>query len=561
MIGSKISHYQIVEKLGEGGMGVVYKAIDTILDRPVALKFVSSAVTIDKTIKERLMREAKACAALNHPNITTIYEFGEDDDRAFIAMEYVEGRTLQEITIEKRLEIQEILEVARQITDALSTAHKKGIIHRDLKPANIMQDVTGRIKVMDFGLAKLAQASLLTISGATLGTAAYMSPEQAQGIDLDHRSDIYSMGVILYQLSTGKLPFMDTHPLAVMYAIQHDLPTLPREVNPEISENFEKVIMRALEKEPESRYADISEMNDDLRHIQLSLNEPSIEKTPRGTTIQRTSRVKARIRKKLGSVFKYVLPLILLVAVPTIWLFKNKMTHETITSNSVREVAKKHLNIGMAYLDKNEFGLAHLEIEIAVKTDPTYSAAWSSLAAVSVRLEDFDSAIIQSKKAIGLDRNNSNAHYNLAYALEENTRYFDAVKSYENAINVDSTFTQAFSALGNLYIRLEKLQEALIVLNKALVASPDSPYNYLIYKNLGKAHYKLSNYEQAIQLLTRSQQEQPVEESETIYFLALSYDADGRKKESIAMWQRYVEIASDSAKRAQAMKRLQSLQN
>ena len=561
MIGSKISHYQIVEKLGEGGMGVVYKAIDTILDRPVALKFVSSAVTIDKTIKERLMREAKACAALNHPNITTIYEFGEDDDRAFIAMEYVEGRTLQEITIEKRLEIQEILEVARQITDALSTAHKKGIIHRDLKPANIMQDVTGRIKVMDFGLAKLVQASLLTISGATLGTAAYMSPEQAQGIDLDHRSDIYSMGVILYQLSTGKLPFMDTHPLAVMYAILHDLPTLPREVNPEISENFEKVIMRALEKEPESRYADISEMNDDLRHIQLSLNEPSIEKTPRGTTIQRTSRVKARIRKKLGSVFKYVLPLILLVAVPTIWLFKNKMTHETITSNSVREVAKKHLNIGMAYLDKNEFGLAHLEIEIAVKTDPTYSAAWSSLAAVSVRLEDFDSAIIQSKKAIELDRNNSNAHYNLAFALEENKQYFDAIKSYENAINVDSTFTQAISALGNLYITLEKLPEALIVLNKALVASPDSPYNYLIYKNLGKAHYKLSNYEQAIQLLTRSQQEQPVEVPETIYFLALSYDADGRKKESIAMWQRYVEIASNSAKRAQAMNRLQSLQN
>lgn len=561
MIGSKISHYQIVEKLGEGGMGVVYKAIDTTLDRPVALKFVSSAVTIDKTIKQRLMREAKACAALNHPNITTIYEFGDDDDRAFIAMEYVEGRTLQEITIEKRLEIQEILEVARQVTDALSTAHKKGIIHRDLKPANIMQDVTGRIKVMDFGLAKLAQASLLTISGATLGTAAYMSPEQAQGIDLDHRSDIYSMGVILYQLSTGKLPFMDTHPLAVMYAIQHDLPTLPREVNPEISENLEKVIMRALEKEPESRYANISEMNDDLRHIQLSLNEPSIEKKPRGTTIQRTSRVKTIIRKELGSVFKYVLPLILLVAVLTIWLFKNKVTHEAITSNSVREIAKKHLNIGMAYFGKNEFRLAHQEIEIATRTDPTYSAAWSSLAAVSVRVGDFDSAIIQSKKAIELDRNNSNAHYNLAYALEENKQYFNAIKSYENAINVDSTFTQAISALGNLYITLEKLQDALIVLNKALVVSPDSPYNYLIYKNLGKTHYKLSNYEQAIQLLTRSQQEQPGEVPETIYFLALSYDADGRKKESIAMWQRYVEIESNSAKRAQAMKRLQSLQN
>lgn len=561
MIGSKISHYQIVEKLGEGGMGVVYKAIDTTLDRPVALKFVSSAVTTDKTIKERLMREAKACAALNHPNITTIYEFGEDDDRAFIAMEYVEGRTLQEITIEKRLEIQEILEVARQVTDALSTAHKKGIIHRDLKPANIMQDVTGRIKVMDFGLAKLAQASLLTISGATLGTAAYMSPEQAQGIDLDHRSDIYSMGVILYQLSTGKLPFMDTHPLAVMYAIQHEFPTLPREVNPEISENLEKVIMRALEKEPESRYEDISEMNDDLLHIQLSLNGPSIEKTRRGTTIQRTSRLKAIVRKELGWVFKYVLPLILLVAVLTIWIFKNKMTNETITSNSVREIAKKHLDIGMAYFDKNELGLAHQEIEIAIRTDPTYSASWSSLAAVNVRLEDFDSAIIQSKKAIELNRNNSGAHYNLAFALEENKQYFDAVKSYENAINVDSTFTPAFSALGNLYITLEKLQEALIVLNKALAASPDSPYNFLIYRNLGKAHYKLSNYEQAIQLLTRAQQEQPVEVPETIYFLALSYDADGRKKESIAMWQRYVVVASDSAKRAQAMKRLQSLQN
>jgi len=269
MIGETVSHYKIIEKLGKGGMGVVYKAIDTTLERTVALKFVSSEVSDNESLIKRLAREAKACASLNHPNITTIYELAITEGRSFIVMEYVEGITLKELIAKKHLELNEVLDIAHQAVNGLIAAHKKGIVHRDLKLSNIMLDADHCVKIMDFGLAKLASGTtMLTQSGEILGTVAYMSPEQIKGENVDLRSDIYSFGMILYQLCTGELPFKDEYELAIMYSIIHEKPVSPHEINSHINPELEAVILRALEKDPDKRFKSFAEMECDICNLQ-----------------------------------------------------------------------------------------------------------------------------------------------------------------------------------------------------------------------------------------------------------------------------------------------------
>jgi serine/threonine protein kinase len=208
MIGQTILHYKILAKLGEGGMGVVYKAEDTKLKRLVALKFLPSSIMASEAEKTRFIHEAQAAAALNHPNICTIYEINEIDEQAFIAMEFVEGQSLKEKIEDGPLKLDEALNIAMQVAEGLQAAHEKGITHRDIKPANVMITTKGQAKIMDFGLAKLAgQKTRLTKTGMTVGTLAYMSPEQIQGLDADARSDIFSFGVTLYEMLTRQLPF------------------------------------------------------------------------------------------------------------------------------------------------------------------------------------------------------------------------------------------------------------------------------------------------------------------------------------------------------------------
>lgn len=210
MIGKTISHYKILEKLGEGGMGVVYKAEDTKLDRIVALKFLPKHLLCNEDAKKRFVHEAKAASALDHTNIATIYEIDEAQGECFISMAYIEGKSLKELIRNKDIEgwdIGKIIDVGIQIAAGLSKAHQKGIVHRDIKSDNIMLTSDGLVKIMDFGLAKLKGAPQVTKTGTTIGTVAYMSPEQAQGKDVDHRSDIFSFGVVLYELITGQLPY------------------------------------------------------------------------------------------------------------------------------------------------------------------------------------------------------------------------------------------------------------------------------------------------------------------------------------------------------------------
>jgi serine/threonine protein kinase/Flp pilus assembly protein TadD len=271
MVGKTISHYKILDKLGEGGMGVVYKAKDVKLDRVVAIKFLPQHLTTDGVEKERFVHEAKAASALNHTNVTTIYEIDEFEGQTFIVMEYCEGETLRQVIQKETLSIRKVLDIAVQICEGLAIAHEKGIVHRDIKSDNIMLTPRGQVKIMDFGLAKLKGATKLTQSRSTLGTASYMSPEQAQREEVDHRSDIFSFGVVLYELLTGQLPFQGDHEAAVLHAIISEEPQPVARFNNKVSAKLQDMVDKALAKEKEERYQHIDDVLADLRREKKSL--------------------------------------------------------------------------------------------------------------------------------------------------------------------------------------------------------------------------------------------------------------------------------------------------
>ena len=270
MIGTTISHYKINEKLGEGGMGVVYLAEDTKLERKVALKFLPRHIASNSEEKERFKIEAKAAASLNHPNIATIHAIEESGDDTFIVMEYIDGQELKSL-IEKSqsptLQPEKIINYSIQIAEGLTAAHKKGIIHRDIKSSNIMITNEGNVKIMDFGLAKIKGGSQLTKIGTTVGTIAYMSPEQTRGDETDYRTDIWSFGVVLYEMLTGKLPFKGDYDQAIIYSIINEEPEPVTKYLPEIDTALIKIIDKALKKEPEERYESMNEITTELINI------------------------------------------------------------------------------------------------------------------------------------------------------------------------------------------------------------------------------------------------------------------------------------------------------
>jgi tetratricopeptide (TPR) repeat protein/predicted Ser/Thr protein kinase len=271
MIGKVVSHYKILEKLGEGGMGVVYKAQDVTLDRLVAMKFLPQHLTSDPAEKERFVREARAASALNHPNVTTIHEIDEFEDQTFIVMEYVEGRTLKQIVEKETLSIKEVLNIGIQMCEGLAVAHEKGIVHRDIKSDNIMFTDRGQVKIMDFGLAKLRGSTRLTDTRSTAGTAAYMSPEQARAEKVDQRSDIFSAGAVLYELLTNRLPFRGEHPAAVVYSVLTEEPQPVARFNNQVSPRLEDMVFKALAKDREERYQHVDDLMADLRRERKSL--------------------------------------------------------------------------------------------------------------------------------------------------------------------------------------------------------------------------------------------------------------------------------------------------
>ena len=527
MIGQTISHYRIVEKLGGGGMGVVYLAEDTRLDRKVAIKFLPAEVATDERAKQRLLREAKTAATLDHPNICAIYEVGEEDSHSFIVLQYIEGETLAARLKRHLPDVREALAIATQVADALNEAHGRGIIHRDIKPENIMLTTRNQVKVLDFGLAKMVRdssvmgadtASMLSIPGMVMGTVPYMSPEQVRGEELDGRSDIFSFGTVLYELLSGRRPFEAKSSAEVISAIlTTEPPPISRSSLGHSGSGEEQLIRKCLEKDAALRYQTMSDLIPDLQQIRREYETGQV--TPRsGTTTVKPKAITGdkggRFRvSRLGLVLT---SLALVLAAAGVWFFSIRSLKRTpaaavMSSNPVAYDAymRGRVNVGSENPDNNNAAIKLFEQSVAA--DPNFAAAYAELAraytikarysgTAAEKQKLYEDAEVDVEKALAIDPNLAEGHFARGLILWTPYKRFpheQAIQSYRRAIELNPNFDEAHHQLGFIYLHIGLLDKAQQEIEKALAINPG---NTLARYRLGVINMCRAKYEEAFQI-------------------------------------------------------------
>jgi serine/threonine-protein kinase len=386
MIGKVVSHYRILEKLGEGGMGVIYKAEDTKLKRFVALKFLPPQFTLDDDAKKRFMHEARAASALDHPNICTIFEINETSEgQMFICMAYYEGESLEERIGRGPLEIVDAIDIAVDVGRGLAKAHREGITHRDIKPANVIITGENQLKIVDFGLAMLAGQTGVTKQGVTVGTSPFMSPEQAKSETVDHRTDVWSLGVVLYQMLTGTAPFRGDHDAAVLYSVVHEDPKAPTELRDDVSDDLDRIVFKALAKDPDDRYQKVDDMIVDLGAVRIALVGSKAAFAPGPSVLPRPGRKLLYIG----------IPLVLALIVLGWWQTRDRSPVQSTASIAVLPL------VNLAADNANEFFVDGLTEELIIQLAQIKALKVISRTSV-MRFKDSEEPLTEIARQLGV---------------------------------------------------------------------------------------------------------------------------------------------------------------
>lgn len=523
-------HYEIRAKLGAGGMGEVYLADDTRLHRKVAIKFLPPESTADTRAKRRLVREAQAAAALDHPNICAIYEVGEEDGHAFIVMQYLEGETLAARIYRKPLELKESLGFAIPAADALAEAHSRGIIHRDIKPQNLMITARGQVKILDFGLAKVVAdkgvlgreaetQSLLTEAGVIVGTIPYMSPEQVKGEALDARSDIFSFGAVLYEMISGRRPFAAKTAAELISAILTSEPQPLANYSLAAPAGLEQILRKCLEKDREQRYQTMREVARDLENVSRECESgvavvPAVDSAAATLRVEATNHVVKRRAFPLSRLGLTLAALVMLAAVASVsaLFFRDSRRVPSHSDKSVNSPASDYylrgkVNAGSENRENNENAIKLLEQ--AIEADPNFAPAYAELArAYHIKAFYFASETEEKKlnedaevaleKALALDSNLAEAHLARGLILWTHTKRFPhehAIQSYKRALALNPNLDEAHHQLGLVYLHIGLLDKGWAEIEKALAMNPA---NTGARFRLGVANLYEARYEEAL---------------------------------------------------------------
>ena len=568
MIDQTISHYRIIEKLGRGGMGEVYLAEDKRLDRKVAIKFLPAEVATDERAKQRLLREAKTAATLDHPNICAIYEVGQEGDHSFIVLQYIEAETLASRLKRHLPDLPESLAIASQVADALNEAHARGIIHRDIKPENIMLTTRNQVKVLDFGLAKVLRdssiiegdtVSMLSMPGMVMGTVPYMSPEQVRGEALDCRSDIFSFGTVLYELLSGRRPFEAKSSAEVISAIlTAEPPPISRFGLGHSGSAQEELIRKCLEKDAALRYQTMGDLIPDLQQIRRE------SETGQFTPKAKTAGVKTKPAITGPEVSRFgvsklglgsVVASIVLALAAGVYVYSSRAVKHppalgaaVMSSNSVAYDAYMRGMVNVSSENPADNQAAIKLFEQAVAADPNFGSAFAELsraytikaryvASGAERKKSYEDAEVAVNKALAINPNLAEAHFARGLMLWTPYKRFphaQAIQSYRRAIELNPNFDEAHHQLGFVYLHIGMLDKGQQEIEKALAINPG---NTLARYRLGVIDMCRAKYAEAFQIFNSTPLEQNPEL--LVFYTSNALFRLGRNEEAWALIERY----------------------